>query len=91
LIEDDKLKRSHWRTGRVDEIMISKDGQIRGVGLTTTTKEGTGRLRRPLRKLYPFVQIKQYSSEVDEEPAIVFVPDYINITHYSARGNVIVT
>ena len=75
LIEEDKQKRSNWRTGRVDEIIISKDGQIRGVGLTTTTKEGTGRLKRPLNKLYPFIKSRNDIENENDEPAITFISD----------------
>ena len=75
LIEEDKQKRSNWRTGRVDEIIISKDGQIRGVGLTTTTKEGTGRLKRSLNKLYPFIKSRNDIENENDEPAITFISD----------------
>ena len=81
LIHDNKLKRSQWRIGRVDELIISKDGQIRGAGLITTTEKGTGRLKRPINKLYPF-ETNSNPSQEDSEPVIQFVKDQINITSH---------
>lgn len=54
LIQNDKLKRSQWQNGRVDELMIGKDGQTRGTGLVTNIEQGKGRLKRPINKLYSF-------------------------------------
>lgn len=84
LIHEDKLKRSQWRIGRIDELFISKDGQIRGAGLVTNTEQGTGRLTRPIDKLYPFETENPVDSDEEEieEPEIQFVKDHINITSY---------
>ena len=84
LIHEDKLKRSQWRIGRIDELFISKDGQIRGAGLVTNTEQGTGRLTRPINKLYPFETEKSVDSDEEEieEPGIQFIKDHINITSY---------
>jgi hypothetical protein len=81
LVEDDKLKRQKWRIGRIDELFISKDGVIRGAGLTTKTKDGTGRLRRPLNKLYPFEKANESQAEEKDSDllSLTFVPDNINI------------
>ena len=84
LIHEDKLKRSQWRIGRIDELFISKDGQIRGAGLVTNTEQGTGCLTRPIDKLYPFETENPVDSDEEEieEPEIQFVKDHINITSY---------
>ncbi|XP_066925113.1 uncharacterized protein [Clytia hemisphaerica] len=76
LIHDDKLKRSKWRIGRVDELIISRDGQVRGAGLITITEKGTGRLKRPVNKLFPF---ETDSNEEVVEPEIKFIKDDVNI------------
>ena len=69
--------------------IIGKDGKIRGVGLTTTTNNGTGRLKRPINKLYPFVtNEKEFvnnepventeqlnKGEKNVEPAIKFISE----------------
>ena len=57
LIEDDKLKRSQWRIGRITELFISKDGKIRNAEVIMKDK-GT-RLRRSINLLYPIVQRKE--------------------------------
>ena len=89
LIEEDMTKRSQWRIGRVDEIIISKDGSICGAGLVTNTELGKGRLKRPLNKLYPFESNNnELNNEIDlneeenDEPAFRFVKDNINITSH---------
>ena len=40
LIKEDLLPRNRWRLGRVKELVIGRDGFIRGAKLATTSKEG---------------------------------------------------
>ena len=54
LISNDNCKRIKWRTGRVLELIKGKDGRIRGASVCIVNKDGIGKLRRPLTKLFPF-------------------------------------
>ena len=49
LIEDDGVKRNKWRLGRIEKIVIGRDGVIRGAEVKTSK----GIISRPLQKLYP--------------------------------------
>ena len=65
-----------------DELIVSKDGKVNGAGLSTTTEEGTHRLKRPVNKLFPFETDSKQQDQEDEEPEIKFIRDDINITSY---------
>ena len=57
LIGDDKSKRSSWKMGRINELIASKDLNIRSADVMVAK---TGRIiRRPINKLYPLVQEKK--------------------------------
>ena len=49
LIEQDGAKRNNWKLGRVEDIVVGKDGVIRGANVRTSK----GKIGRPLQKLYP--------------------------------------
>ena len=50
LIEEENTKRSQWRAGVIEKILPSVDGVRRSVELRTAT----GRLNRPVQRLYAF-------------------------------------
>ena len=54
LVQDEKLPRSKWRTGRAKELIYSKDQAVRGALITVSNKDKTRNLRRPINKLYLF-------------------------------------
>ena len=60
LIADDKLKRSHWRIGRIVQLFVSKDGKIRDAEVIT--KDKGSHLRRPINLLYPIVHQNEPAS-----------------------------
>lgn len=55
VVKEDKISpRSSWRTGRVDSLIVGKDGYVRGAELRTISKEGKRTLiTRPLQKIIP--------------------------------------
>ena len=54
LVEEDGVKRNNWKLGRIVELVVGRDGVVRGAQLKTTTEKGsTGMISRPLQKLYP--------------------------------------
>ena len=55
LVHDEGHPRSHWKLGKVERIVISKDGQNRGTEIRVQAKKSkrTSLLRRPLQLSYP--------------------------------------
>ena len=54
IIHDDGLPRGSCRTGEIREYLPSRDGEVRGVILKVTRKNGKhATLRRPVQKLFP--------------------------------------
>ena len=50
--DDDKLPQCHWRTAKVDKLVISKDGKVCGAKLSSISKEGKRtKLTQSLQKL----------------------------------------
>ena len=53
VVHDDGQPRGFWRLGRVEELLIGRDGRVRGAVLRVATKGRCSILRRPLQLLYP--------------------------------------
>ena len=55
LVHDEGHPRSHWKLGKIEGILTSKDGQIRGAEVRVQGKRSkkSSLLRRPLQLLYP--------------------------------------
>ena len=52
--ESSVTPRSSWRLGRVDSLVVGKDGHVRGAHLKTRSNEGrASSISRPLQKLVP--------------------------------------
>ena len=77
LISEDNVKRNEWRRGRVNKLLTGKDGQVRGAELVVVNKQGTGILRRPINKLFPFEYsqpiTRSSDNEIKDEVKIRFV------------------
>ena len=56
LIKDDiPIPRTKWKMGKVEELIIGRDGKIRGAKLKVNSDQGTSTLvHRPIQKLIPF-------------------------------------
>ena len=54
LIKDDNIPRNNWRKGKVEKLVIGKDGKTRGAKLTMVSKSGQRTsAARPVQKLVP--------------------------------------
>ena len=53
-VSDEDSSRGSWRLEKVEELIRSKDGKIRGVSVTVVTPKGRSCvINRPVSKLYP--------------------------------------
>ncbi|KAL9955946.1 hypothetical protein ACROYT_G037352 [Oculina patagonica] len=53
LVHEDNGKRSNWKMGKVEELIVGKDKEVRGVKLRVITKGKPIFVNRPVQKLYP--------------------------------------
>ena len=53
LVHEDNVKRSNWKMGKVEELIVGKDKEVRGVKLRIITKGKPIFVNRPVQKLYP--------------------------------------
>ena len=53
IVHEDKQPRHMWKVGKVEQLIVSSDGQIRGVEVKLA-KSGNV-IKRPVNKLYPLV------------------------------------
>ena len=66
--EDNVVPRSSWKMGKVDSLVIGKDGYVRGANLSTTSKEGKRtKSSRPLQKLIPLEVVRETNPIVDTQ------------------------
>ena len=65
LMKEDSLPRNRWRMGRVENLVIGRDGYCRGVKLATLSKTGRPTIcSRPLQKLVPLVKESRSAKEI---------------------------
>ena len=65
LIEEDGKKRNNWRLGRIDEVVVGKDGIVRGANVKTAK----GKIGRPLQKLYP-LEVREDPQPADDSDSV---------------------
>ena len=54
LVDDRKVKRNQWRLAKVNDLIVGRDGQVRGAVVRTISNEGhVSVLKRPVQKLLP--------------------------------------
>ncbi len=72
VIKEDKISpRSTWKTGRVDSLIVGKDGHVRGAELQTTSDEGKrSMITRPLQKMIPLEVVRENSPIVSSDDVI---------------------
>ena len=59
LVFEEKTPRHLWRMARVEELLASSDEKVRGAKLKIGRTGST--IKRPINKLYPFVQCEKHS------------------------------
>ena len=66
IIPDDKIKRSNWRLGTVDEVYKSKDNKVRCVDVRTLFNGKIKHFKRTISLLYPIeVNLQSYETVYD--------------------------
>ena len=65
LIKDDALKRNVWKKGRVEKLIIGKDGKARGAVLRVYNDGKIVYLKRPLQRIVP-LEVQREKIDVDE-------------------------
>ena len=74
--------RSQWKLGKIDQVISGADQVIRGVKLTTHSKQGKiTTVHRPIQKIIPFEV-----SSVPEPPSAVTSPSYQPSTQPPAQS-----
>ncbi|XP_065053577.1 uncharacterized protein LOC135682559 isoform X2 [Rhopilema esculentum] len=54
LVHEDGAKRLSWKKGIIEDLIVGKDGKVRGVSVRIVGREGkTQILNRPVQKVYP--------------------------------------
>lgn len=68
LVFEEKVPRHRWRIAKVEKLLPSSDGQIRGAAVKIGK---TGSLiQRPINKLYPFVQRNEHNEDSNDVSSI---------------------
>ena len=52
-VHEDNVKRSNWKLAKVEELIVGKDGQVRGARLKVITKGKPVFMNRAVQKLFP--------------------------------------
>ncbi|XP_065052684.1 uncharacterized protein LOC135681942 [Rhopilema esculentum] len=53
VVHEDNVKRSLWKLGRIDKLIMGRDGHIRGAKICVISRNKPDFISRPLQKLYP--------------------------------------
>ena len=75
IVHDKGTPRGYWKLGRVEELFIGRDSEVRGASVRLSS--GHGILRRPLQLLYPVVLSSEQS--IDQRKDVTAIGD----THVS--------
>ena len=81
IVFDDKLPRHLWRVGKVTQLLAGADSKVRGA-MVKLAKTGNI-MKRPVNKLYPFVQRKSFvdtSENKDEAQEYNLNNEIVNAT-----------
>ena len=67
-VYDEGHPRGLWRLGRIEDLIRSTDGGIRGVLVKVSCKTGHRLLRRPIQHIYPLEVRNNITSKADNVP-----------------------
>ena len=63
-IQEDNVKRGLWKSGIIEDLIVGKDGQVRGASVRKVGYGKSENLNRPLQKLFPLeISCKDYVRE----------------------------
>ena len=68
LVKEDNIKRNCWKMGKVEELVVGKDGVVRGAKVKVFSKGKPVYLSRPVQKLYP-VEVGRGCKVLDDSKA----------------------
>ena len=79
-MSDENSSRGSWRLGRVEELIRSKDGKIRGVSIKIVTPKGRSCvINRPVSNLYP-LEVSDNTSNAEIVKQIKMdLPQYVEV------------
>ena len=66
LVHEDKVKRSNWKMGKVLELIVGKDGVVRGTKLKLINKGKPVIVSRAVQKLYA-LEVSRVMKELSED------------------------
>ena len=65
LIKDDSLKRNFWSKGKVEKLIVGKDGEVRGALLKVKNNGKVSYINRPVQKIVPLEVRKEEYEEIN--------------------------
>ena len=69
-VHQDKVPRGFWRSGKIEHLIESKDGKVRGATLKVVPPGGKMSLiNRPSSKLFPVEIVKREASDATDLPS----------------------
>ena len=69
VVHDEGLPRGFWKLGKIQEVIVGRDGQIRGATVKVASRNRQySRLRRPIQLLYPLEVRSESESLIETEP-----------------------
>ena len=76
LIHEDNVKRRKWNLGVIDEVIVGRDGAIRGATVRKIGGDGSKQIiQRPVQKLYPLEISSSVSDDVSSNDGQEVEPD----------------
>ena len=75
VVHDENKKRGFWRLGLVEELIVGRDGHVRGAKIRVSSGGKTSIWQRPVQRLYP-LEINSKSEEekegsVGDDPSVI--------------------
>ena len=64
LIGDDSLKRNLWKKGKVEKLIVGKDGKVKGALLKVSLGEKVSFIQRPLQRIIPLLSENKLNEDV---------------------------
>ena len=65
LIKDDSLKQNFWSKGKVEKLIVGKDGEVRGALLKVINNDKVSYINRPVQKIVPLEVRKEEYEEIN--------------------------
>ncbi len=88
LVHDENLPRGLWRLGRVEQLVVGTDGNVRGVAVRVASKGRNATVvNRPVQRLHPLDQkAAGVSEESTDDPHTDDTPNAVSHPENVQRG-----